>query len=192
MSYLWSILIFLFNIWTVLTTLFWASIHQLPSGVDALFHVLIECILFFEVIVRIFIRICLKEAHDSLNLQHTEKEDRFRIYTLLLIGSFPVLTIYSAVGDFDETSEKTVIFSRILLIKLLRTFEIKRAITKAEEILFYKKFKTLVLVKFIKNLMIIIAVSHLFTCAWLFIQTSVTNHAVIPEPSDENPFGTGE
>lgn len=189
MSNLWSIIIFVFNIWAILTALLWASLHELPTGISSLFHVLIECVLFFEVIVRIFIRICLKEASDSLNLQHTEKEDRFRVYSILIVGSFPVLTLFLAMGGYDETSEKTVIFSRLLLIKLLRSFEIKRAIIKLEEILFYKKFKTLVLVKFFKNLMIIVLVAHFFSCCWLFIQSSVTNHALVTDTDPENPFG---
>jgi len=191
MAHYWSLIIFLFNIWVLLTTLLWASLKDLPTDVSALFHVLIECILFFEIIARIILKLFLPSAYGALNLQHVEKKDAFANYILLFISSFPLLTIYISYSHPDTDPHRTTVYSRVMLIKLLRSFEILRAIRKVEGILFLKKFKALVFVKFIKNLMIILFVSHFFTCGWLFIQTSVTNHALVDGDSPENPFDTG-
>ena len=71
-------------------------------------------------------------------------------------------------------------FSRLMLIKVLRAFEIYLTIEKIEEILFYKKFKTLVIVKFIKNFMQIILITHIEVCAFLFVQQiRVTSYTVV-------------
>jgi len=191
-SNFWSAFIFTFNIWTLLITLFWASLHDLPNGVSTLFHVAIECALFFEIIVRMLLKIFLPEAHGSLNLLHMEKNDTWRDYTILFVGSFPILTIFTAIKDPNVISDKIILFSRLMLIKLLRSYEIKRTIDKVEGILFYKKFKALVFAKFFKNLMIIIFVVHVFTCAWVFVQMNLNNHAVIDSSSTLNPFDTGK
>jgi len=191
MTHYWSFLIFLFNVWALITTLFWASIKELPDDISALFHVLIECVLFFEIVARIILKIFLPGAYYALDLQHVDKKDPFGNYILLFLSSFPLLTIYISYSDPDTDHHKTTVYSRVLLIKLFRSYEIIRAFRKVEGILFLRKFKALVFVKFIKNLFIILFVSHLFTCGWLFIQTSVTNHAVVPGDSPENPFDTG-
>ena len=194
MSNVWSGIVFILNIWTVLTCLLWASLHELPTDVSALIHVIIECILFFEIVMRILLRSFLPTIYENFNLHHMGKGDPTFLYIVLFIGSFPFLTLYTAISVPNEASETTSNFARILLIKLLRSYEIPRAIAKVEEILFYKKFKTLVFVKFIKNFMILLFVTHLFTCAWLFVQASVTNHALVDlraSVNSKNPFGNG-
>lgn len=194
MSNVWSAIIFVLNIWTVFTCLLWASLHELPTDVSALIHVIIECILFFEVVMRILVRSFFPTIYENFNLHHMGKADPTFLYVILLMGSFPIMTLYAAISVPNDPSETTINFARILLIKLLRSYEIPRAIAKVEEILFYKKFKTLVFVKFIKNFMILIFVTHLFTCAWLLVQSSIANHALVDLSASsnlKNPFGNG-
>jgi len=193
-SNFWSAFIFVFNVWSLLITLFWASLHDLPSGVSTLFHVAIECILFFEVVIRILLKVFLPEAYNSLNLLHMEKSDTLKSYAFLFAGSFPILTIFTSYKQPDVVSDRIIVFSRLMLLKLLRTYEIKRTISKVEGILFYKKFKALVFVKFLKNVMIIFFVVHVFTCAWIFVQTNFDNHAIIDETAagNLNPYDTGK
>lgn len=194
MSNIWSGIIFFLNIWTLFTCLLWASLHELPTEVFALIHIVIECILFFEVVMRILIRQCLPTIYENFNLHHMGKRDPTILYMILLMGSFPIMTLYAAISVPNDPSQTTIDFARILLIKLLRSYEIPRAIGKVEEILFYKRFKTLVVVKFIKNFMILLFVTHVFTCAFLLVQSSITNHAIVnlsTSTNSENPFGSG-
>lgn len=184
MSDCWSTVIFLFNIWTVFTSLLWASLHILPSDIGPLIHIVIEVILLFEICTRILLKLFLPEAYDTLNLLHMKKGEGILKFACAFIGSFPIMTLFFALNDVERDPDEISVYARLLLIKLLRSFEIVRTITKVEEILFYKKFKTLVLVKFFKNIIKILFVTHFFACIFLFIETSVQNHRVIQVHDD--------
>jgi hypothetical protein len=167
-SLIWSLSIFLFNIYTIFLTIYWISIAEMPSEATVYAELAFEYFLLADLIIRVILHLISKKQYDRLKLIHTSKEDNWKIFLITFVGSFPMLTLYLGIGNTSETTQ--AIFSRLLSFKLLRSFEVLRAISKTEDVLFYKKFTTLVHVKFLKNVMTVLLLTHITVCGWLLIQ----------------------
>lgn len=189
---IWSVLIFILNIWTLFSTILWFSAKDHPRGFLIAFEILVELILFFEAFARVIIRIVKPQEYANLNLYHITKNDGFWIMLPLMLGSMPIYTIYSGVSGQLDDSEGISVFSRLLALKILRTFEIWRALSKIEEILFYSQFKTLIFVKFVINFIYVLLITHLSTCSWLFLETTFSGEPMILGKSSTNPYASGK
>jgi len=185
-SLTWSILFFALNIFNLFACIFWFSIHQGPTDLMYFFALVIEYLMFFEVIFRIFLRIFSPHAYANLNLLHAGKQDGFWTFVLLFIGSFPVLTLDNIVGG--EYNEDDDVISYLIILKVLRCFEIHRVLTKLEETLFYKKFKTLIFIKFLMNFTYVLLITHISICSWLLIDRTPQIRISMPGTNPHNPF----
>lgn len=187
MTNVWSIIIFILNIWILFFAIFWFSVNTHPDGVQLFLAIIIEWILFFEVLSRLILRIFFPDSYKNLNLLHVRKNDSFWIFTILLITSFPLVSLNIFVSGVDPVKSNSVI-SYLLILKILRCFEIQRSLTKLEETLFYKKFKTLLLIKCIMNFTYVLLITHVSTCSWLFVSQISTVGIPIPTGNSNNPF----
>ena len=185
-SLIWSTLVFFFNNYTLFTVIYWISIAEMPTCFTTFLSLACETLLLVDILLRVMIRCFSKEFYDGLNLIHTTKQDDWKLLTLLVVGSAPILIIYQGVNNSSENSQQ--IFSRLMALKLLRCFEILRALARTEEILFYRRFKTLVLVKFIKNIMYVLFITHLTTCGWLLVEETHGNQKLLHGYSELNPY----
>ena len=167
MSLSWSAMIFIFNMYILFTILYHFSVGDLPTEGILLYEVAMETILFTEVALRIGLKKFAPDSYADLNLMHVLKEDSYKIYALIMVGSIPWITIYTSIDDPSDTDK--AVFSRLACMKLLRCFEIWRILSRVEEVLFYKKFKTLVFVKFAKNIVYVLMITHIVTCAWILV-----------------------
>jgi hypothetical protein len=165
----WASLIFTFDIYILFTVIYWISVGILPSGQLLFFEITLECFLLCELALRVFLKLVTPQIYETLNLMHSRRDDSWTIYIVTFFGSIPWTTIHLGLDSSDEHLEK--IYSRLLAFKFLRCFELWRIIGRIEEILFYKKFKTLVLVRSVKNLMYIFLTTHILSCGWLLIDT---------------------
>lgn len=188
---IWSILVFALNIWTLFSTILWFSAKDHPDGFLFVFEVLVELTLFFEALTRVIIRVFRPQDYENLNLYHTTKNDGLWVMLLLVFGSIPIYTIYRGVRDHVDDTDGISLFSRLLAIKILRTFEIWRTLSKIEEILFYSQFKTLIFVKFVINFIYVLLITHVSTCSWLFLETTFSGQPMILGNSPTNPFASG-
>lgn len=168
MSISWSFMIFMFNMYILFTILFHFAIGALPKDGILFFEIAMETILVTEVLLRLGLKKFAPESYDNLNLMHVIKDDSYKVYALIMIGSIPWITIYSAISNPSDSV--TAVFSRIASMKLLRCFEIWRILSRVEEVLFYKKFKTLVVVKFAKNIVYVLMITHFVTCLWILVE----------------------
>ena len=185
-SLTWSILFFALNIFNLFACIFWFSIHQGPAGLMYPFALVIEYLMFFEVIFRIVLRIFSPHAYANLNLLHAGKQDGFWTFVVLFIGSFPVLTLDNIVGG--EYNQDDDVISYLIILKVLRCFEIHRVLTKLEETLFYKKFKTLIFIKFLMNFTYVLLITHISICSWLLIDRIPQIRISMPGTNPHNPF----
>ena len=186
---IWSILILILNIWTLFSSIFWFSVLSHPLSVLLFIEITIECIIFFEILCRLYLRIWFSEPYESLNLLHTNKKDGVWVFVILLISSFPIITLNVAINGAETSENKSEeILSYLYILKILRSFEISRALSKIEEKLFYKKFKTLIFIKFLINLMYVLVIMHISTCSWLFVSGTDQKIVRIYGNNPYNPF----
>ena len=185
-SLAWSVLFFGLNIFNLFACIFWFSIHQGPTGLMYFFALVIEYLMFFEVIFRIVLRIFSPNAYTHLNLLHAGKQDGFWTFVLLFISSFPVLTLDIIIGGLYNADDD--ITSYLIILKVLRCFEIHRVLTKLEETLFYKKFKTLIFIKFLMNFTYVLLITHISICSWLLIDRTPQMRISMPGTNPHNPF----
>ncbi len=185
-SLIWSISVFFFNIYTLFTIIYWISIAEMPSGFSIFVDLAFETLLLVDILLRVLIRCFSKEFYDGLNLIHTQKDDGWKRFVFTFVGSLPIMIIYSA----NDNSSKNIqeVFARLLAFKFLRCFETLRALARTEEILFYKRFRTLVFVKYFKNVMIVLFITHLTTCAWLLVEKTNGNAKSLNGFSPLNPY----
>jgi hypothetical protein len=167
MSIIWSVSIFILNLYMLVTCIYWAATGYMPDSGLLFFTTCVEIFLVCEIFFRCITRIFNSQAYNAQNFLHTRANDGFVRLTFSVLGSSPICLIY--IGLLTTGTDLSTLFSRLMLIKILRTFEIYMTLEKIEELLFYKRFKTLVFVKFINNFMQIILVTHIEVCAFLFV-----------------------
>jgi len=185
-SNFWSFVTLLANVWTLFSVILWFSSNDRPDTGVLFIEIIIECYLLFEIFARILIRICVPKFYESLKLKHIRKDDGLLVFVLLVFGSVPIMSLFDGVKNDSSYEEQVKVFTRLLLLKLLRSFEIRRAFVRVSEELFYKDFKILVLFKFAKNLTYIIFITHLSACGWLFVNIIVNNDKTIEGSSASN------
>lgn len=187
LSVIWSTIVFILNTYILFTVIYWISVGIMPSGTIIFFEVAMEVFLLIELGLRVLYLKISRRAFESLNLLHTRDQDGVFVFLLLLVSNIPLVMIYS--GIHNTSSKVQSIFSRIMVLKLLRCFEILRTFERVEEILFYKKFKTLIIVKSVKNFVSLLLTAHILTCGWLLIGST---HAVDIyqgiETNEHNPY----
>ncbi len=191
-SNIWSMFTLFANIWTLFSVILWFSAKDHPQTGVLFIEIIIECYLLFEVFARILIRVFASSYYESLQLQHIRKNDRYIIFALVIVGSAPIMSIFAGLKDPTAFDDDIEIFSRFLLLKLLRAFEIRRAFIRVGDGLFYKNFKLLVLFKFAKNFTYIVFITHLSTCGWLMVNILVNNDKTIEGTSSLNPLNQGK
>lgn len=188
----WSVTVLLFNIWTLFSTIFWICVEYNPGNPIIFVEVLIESTLLFECLARTLLKIFMKKGHDDLNLYHSNDKDRIWVMIIIIIGSSPIHAIYTGLENSGYPQKDFRFLSRVLAIKLLRSFEIRRTFRKVEEILFYQKFRILVLVKFVMNSLIVLLITHMATCSWLLFEIEFTGEPVIHGQNPNNPFASSK
>jgi len=186
MSSFWSFLTLLANVWTLFSVILWFSSNDRPDTGVLFIEIIIECYLLFEIFARILIRIFVPKFYESLKLKHIRKDDGLLVFVLLVFGSVPIMSLFDGVKSDSSYEEQVKVFTRLLLLKLLRSFEIRRAFVRVNEELFYKDFKILVFFKFAQNLIYVIFITHLSTCGWLFVNIIVNNDKAIEGSSSSN------
>ena len=187
MSFIWSIIIFLLNIWILFSSIFWFSVQNHPDGVMLFIELTIEWIMFSEVIFRFLIRMFFLDVYKDLDLLHVRKKPKVWDFIVLIISSFPFLSLDISIYGI-ESEEGRRFFSYLIILKVLRCFEIQTVLSKLEETLFYKKFKTLILIKFLMNFTYVLLITHISTCSWLFIDRTHHVRISMPGNSPYNPF----
>lgn len=183
-----SLTVLLFNVWTLFSTIFWICVDYNPGNPILFVEVLIESVLLFEILARFLLKIFLEKGYDNLNLYHSCNKDRIWVLIVIIVGSCPIHIIYAGLENSGHPREDFSFLSRLLAIKFLRSFEIRRTFKKIEEILFYKKFRILVLVKYVMNSIIVLLITHIATCSWLLLQSYSTGEPVIHGQNPDNPF----
>lgn len=186
MSICWSLVIFVLNLYTQLTSFYWACTGSMPQNGLLTFTSIVEMVMISEIIIRALSKAFNLQGHSAQNFLHTRKSDGFWSFFWAMLGSFPWVIIY--MGILNHGNDKYGPFSRLLLMKLIRGFELNRTIGKLEEILFYRKFKTLILVKFTKNFIYILLVTHVATCCFLFVQGMDVKSYTRTGMDPKNPF----
>lgn len=187
MSIVWTALIFILNIWILFYTIFWFSFISHPESVVLYIAIIIEWILAVEVLLRIFLRVFFSSTYRNFGVLHIDKKDGFFTFAVLVISSFPIISLNIIINGTNP-EESDDVFSYLLILKLLRCFEIQRVLSKLEEMLFYKKFKTLVMVKCVMNLLYIILLTHISACLWLFVSAVPRRNIEIPGDNPHNPY----
>lgn len=168
-SLIWSILVFIFNFYILLTNIYWICTGQMPSQNQMFVDVSVEVILITELFVRAFLRWKLPLNYHQLNFLHVGSQNRKQNWAISLVGSVPIVMIYQALG-----SHNAKLFSRLMSIKFLRCFEIWFTIGRAEEILFYRKFNLLLFLKFMKDVLQLFVITHFAACFWMLSQTEIS------------------
>lgn len=191
-SNIWSLFTLFANIWTLFSVILWFSAKDHPQTGVLFIEIVIECYLIFEVFARILVKVFASSYYESLQLQHIRKNDSYIIFALVIVGSAPIMSIFAGLKDPNSYEDNIDVFSRFLLLKLLRAFEIRRAFVSIGEGLFYKNFKLLVLFSFAKHLTYIIFITHLSTCGWLMVNILVDNDKTIEGTSSLNPLNQGK
>jgi hypothetical protein len=167
-SLIWSILVFSFNSYILLTNIYWVCTGQMPGQNQMFFDVTVEVILITELLIRVFLKWKLPKHYPELNFLHVRYHKGFQNWAVSLIGSIPIVMIYQAVG-----STNAKLFARLMSIKFLRCFEIWYTVQKAEEILFYRKFSLLLILKFMKDVSQLFVITHFAACFWILSQSEV-------------------
>ena len=188
-SEIWSWSVIILNIFTYYGVIFWASTNSEFNVSVLMIAILVECVLFCELIVRMILRCLLPFGWKMLNLHHTDNNDGKLIFLILFLGSLPILTGYAAIKDPTQADQHFDIVSKLLLTKFLRAFEVQRATRKIEAALFYKNYNQLVVFRILKSIVLDVLIVHISTCSWLYV-TSLTNQAIIPGEGSHNPFKT--
>ena len=107
---------------------------------------------------------------DKLGLLHGLKTDGPIMYLLNVIGSFPYITLARLLISVNAMGEGKTSMSYIILLKLLKSFEIKRYINQIEEKMFYKTAKSIIILRFVLNFGLVLFISHCAASAWLLVQ----------------------
>lgn len=164
---IWGAVVFIFNCYTVNSAGFWASAQGFPTDAALFFEITIELILFFEIIARIILRKWFSESYAKFKLIHAESTDTIKWLCFIFLVSFPIYcTIIIAMG-YEDAQTGFGIQNYFLLIKICRVIEIVRAFQKLRENLFFRNFKSIVILKTIQNVAIALYATHLAAVAWL-------------------------
>jgi len=169
-AYVWSSAIFILNIYTLFSTIFWASLAKLPQDNTFVLDFLVELIIFLEIMFRTLLSILAPNFLDKLGLLHGLKTDGPIMYLLNVIGSFPYITLARLLISVNAMGEGKTSMSYIILLKLLKSFEIKRYINQIEEKMFYKTAKSIIILRFVLNFGLVLFISHCAASAWLLVQ----------------------
>jgi len=179
--------IFILNIWILFSSIFWFSVQSHPDEVVLFIELTVEWVMFCEVIYRFLIRICFPNQYNDLNLLHVRKKNKIWDFGVLFLSSFPFLTLDISIYGLRSQEGKNFI-THLIIIKVLRCFEIQTVLSKLEETLFYKKFKTLIFIKFLINFTYVLLITHISICSWLFIDRTNQARISMPGTSPHNPF----
>ena len=170
LSIYWSFIIAVANFWTVFSVLFSAGTSAAPSGVPLVVEVVFETILFLEVIARLLLKRFFSKTYDNLKLTHKGLKDSYLLLVFLLIISFPGVTLCYIITNGDNSGLGISIVSYVMLLKLLRAFEIIRFHATLQEMLFFKEVRWIIFMKLAENLVLIFWIVHVLSCIWMISQ----------------------
>ena len=122
MSTFWSMAIFIFDMYLLFTVIYWASTSTMPQGNILFVEIFLETIMIIELLTRLLLSQFASQSFKNLNLLHTSKGDGIMVYLGAGIGSIPFVIIYTSLGDPSQLAND--VFSRVLLLKITRSFEI--------------------------------------------------------------------
>ncbi len=186
-SLVWSSLVFILNVYTLFSVILWFSVDGLPIGNALYFEILVEILLLGEIILRICFKFYNKVLFSNINLYHSDKSDSSWRVWMVLIASITQLTFFNFFNNFFTMDKYERLYSYLLAIKLLRSFEIVRYIERIQEKLFYRTTKALIFINLVYNVGLAILITHMASNAFLFIEKTHP-HSHGPESHSKNPL----
>ena len=171
----WSFCILFFNVWTAFSQLFWPSVKGWPANEILFLELIVEFILFIDIVTRIVLFRFFSEIYKNMELIHADKKDTFTLLCILFIASFPQLTLFTILGRFYDLDLENGNLMFLIFLKLLRIAEISRCSQKLEKIFTFRSTKWLITIKLILLVFWLIYLLHVAACAWMFINKKTTD-----------------
>ena len=170
LSIYWSFTVALGNFWILFSVLFSAATSGKPQGVALAIELAVEAILFLEVLARLILKKYFPRTYNSLRLTHKGPRDSYLLLIFLLIISFPGTVAWYLIDPDGKSGDLAYIMAYIMLLKLLRAYELMRFHMTLQEMLFFKEVRWIIFMKLVENVVLIFWIAHVLACIWMIAQ----------------------